>query len=245
MVNNPNKTSEALLWLQHTLREIWGDGRWWFHMTSRTRQLPPYDGSNPLYLPFPTGYDELIEPIFYRTDTVIGSSITISDTSPLPAGTAGLSYSYAFQLSGGDDGWTIPTKPWVMDYVLPMRLQDADYSVKQFGIEFAPKFNAGGAIWISYYENPTIPTLTTEAIPLPDQFVYRLAVYGAARHGLIGEDDYDRLQIAKAEFTQALDEMRIWNNRKKIANASPRAASQMPGRYYDYSPGMYPPNFSL
>lgn len=244
LVNNPNKANEALLWLKHTLREIWGDGRWQFHIVNKTRQLPSSNGVDPQYLPFPVDFDELEEPIFYRTDTTIGSTISVATTAVDPA-TVGTAYTYVFQLTGGSDGWMNPSAPWRADYVIPLLKQQCDYNVREYGIEFSPKFNAGGAIWIRYFKKPPIPQHTTDSIPLPDQFVYRLAVYGAARHGLVREDDYDRLQYAKLEFAQALKEMREWDNRRKIANMTNRMTSHLQSPYADYGPGVFPPNFAM
>jgi hypothetical protein len=75
---------------------------------------------------------------------------------------------------------------------------------------------------LRYYRKLTIPTATTETIDLPDEFVYRLSVYGASRHGLLGEDDYDRLQYAEAQFRNALREMTVKDGRDKVANAGKR-----------------------
>lgn len=142
-----------------------------------------------LYLPLPTDCNELLDPVVWDS-----------------AGTA-------------TDAWVAPTTPW--DWSQKMTLKNAEnrYQVNQFGINFASDITVG-SVWVDYYRNITMPASSSEnkALDLPDQFCYRLAVYGAARHGLIGEDDYDRLNQAKEQFETALSEMRQWDARRGIAN---------------------------
>jgi len=151
--------------------------------------------STTYYLAFPTDCREIIDPIYI-------------DTSLSPSA-----------------GWATPTAPWIFDRVGALRLQSNEYRISTFGIEFISTYSTGG-IWLNYYRDVTLPTSSgdTSDLDLPNDFAYRLLVYGAARFGLVGEDDYDRLRFAQAEFEKAKAEMRAWDNRRGVANMSKRAA---------------------
>ncbi len=182
IINNPARSTNAFLWLQETLREVQGRGRWKWLLNSGVCNL--YAS-----VALPDDYHEAVDPIIYD-----------------PATTA-------------TDAWAVPTTPW--DWSIMQRLEErrGHYAVDRFGLNFSTAFS-GGSIWLDYYRKITVPTTVGEStdLDLPDTFAYRLAVYGAARHGLIGEDDYDRLNQAKEQFETALSEMRQWDARRGIAN---------------------------
>lgn len=245
LVNNPTKSANAMVWIRNALREVLGRGRWQFTIRDRVRQLASSSTNGPLFLPHPSDHLETIEPILYRQDITISSAISIVEVPTLPVATTGDPYYYVFQLSGGSDGWQIPTEPWRWDMSLPLRLQTKDYRIQEYGLELHPRFAAGGAIWHRYYSKLAIPQECNEVVPLPDQFVYKIMVYGAARHGLIGEDDYDRLNYAERMFETGIREMREWDNRRQIANIADRADSQIPYEYTPFGTGQFPPNFAV
>lgn len=151
--------------------------------------------SSTYFLAKPTDCREIIDPIFYD-----------SELSPA-------------------DSWATPTAPWVFDKMGVFRLQSGDYRLSSFGIEFSSAYSSG-AVWVSYYRNILLPTSSgdTNDLDLPDDFAYRLLVSGAARFGLIGEDDYDRLAYVHKEFERAKAEMRAWDSRRGIANMQKRLA---------------------
>lgn len=115
--------------------------------------------------------------------------------------------------------WATPTAPWEFEKVRWLRTDKGDIRTSNFGIEFNTRWTTG-TVWLKYYRSIVIPATAaaTSALDLPEAFVYDLVVYGAARHGLTREDDYDRLKIAEEKYSKALYEMTVWDNRRKSAN---------------------------
>lgn len=139
--------------------------------------------------------------------------------------------------------WTLTTTPPDYTQVLPLRMQSSDYTTSQFGIEISSKWQ-NGMVYVDTIRSLTIPLIVAETIDLPDMFVYDLIVYGSARHGLIREDDYDRLQWATSKFEQVLQDLIQWDSRQGIANIRSRLRTHnVLGDTLPYP--VFPSNFSL
>lgn len=139
--------------------------------------------------------------------------------------------------------WTVVTTPPDYTQVLPLRFQSSDYQTSQFGIEISSKWQQG-MVYVDTIRSLAIPSIVAQSIDLPDMFVYDLAVYGAARHGLIREDDYDRLNWATQKFEQALADFVQWDSRQGIANIRSRMRTQnILGDTLPYP--VFPSNYSL
>ena len=134
--------------------------------------------------------------------------------------------------------WQAPAVIWKFEQVAHLRLQGFDYTLirnrptPQEGVSttttivFSTRWTTG-TIWLNYYRNIVMPTGAgdTNDLDLPDEYAYRLLVYGAARHGLLGEDDYDRLKYSEQMYQQALAELREWDGRRGVANMNKRMST--------------------
>lgn len=215
VVNNPS--IDATEWIKSTLREIGGRGRWFWLVKHVVAPVAPY-------LALPTDLHEIYEPLYLDTSA---TSLVYITTTSLPAGLLLSPYSTTLQ-AGTVATWTTPSAPWLFELKYRMERGKGHYRVSSFGLELHNAFTSGGQVWMSYYRNITIPTATTEALDLPDDFVYNLIVYGAARHGLLQEDDYDRLRYAQDMFESTLKKMVEWDSRRKVANGWEAMRSRTP-----------------
>jgi len=142
------------------------------------------------YLPIPDDFDEVRSPILIDA-----------------TGTATAS-------------WVTNTTPWEDEDMSRLFAQKGDFRIDDLAnITFHSRWTTGSVL-LRYYRKITIPTsaASTDAIDLPEEFVYRICVYGAARHGLIGEDVFQRLQHAERMFSTANSDMLVKHGRSKIAN---------------------------
>jgi hypothetical protein len=149
--------------------------------------------------------------------------------------------------SGIGTAWIMPTAPWKFDEINRLYTGKGDYFIDQtLGIVFSGQWrDLGGGVWINYYRTLDIPTVDAVEIDLPDMWVYDLVVYGACRHGLLGEDDYDRLKIATARFESAIKEMKEWDSRRGIANAARRLGQDSSSTFGIEGGNPWGANFSI
>jgi hypothetical protein len=268
VINNQNRSTEAFLWLQETIREIRGVGRWQFLLQDR---IVPFKQ----YIALPSDLDEIQEPVllddslsYTGVDYLKTSDTTPTLTGSCPSGTTTVtvtvnSVDYVATVSGTawtaavtnalTDGttytvtattdasvtnytknqlvidstvttpvthpWAEPLNPWEEEDVFLLKAQKGDYRLDPDYFVMHTRWTRG-VLRLRYYRQILVPTSasSTTAIDLPEEFVYRLCVYGAARHGLIGEDDYDRLTAAQGVYQNALNEMQQKDARRKLAN---------------------------
>jgi hypothetical protein len=165
------------------------------------------------YLALPTDFDELISPVFVDSATTL-----------VP-------------------GWQSVTTPWKVENFPKLTFQKGDIRIDATNLMFHPRWSTG-AVLLTYYRKITIPATVTDAaaLDLPDEFVYRLAVYGAARHGLLGEDDFERLQYAEAQYQQAISQLKAKDARLKIANERQLMGGE---GYPETNMSPWPSNYSL
>jgi hypothetical protein len=215
---------EAFNWLTATINEIQRRGRWFWCYEEFTTPFPtPIVQGQNSYVTMPPQMREIIEPIFLDA--------TFSGALPAPT---------------KPSTWSTPTTPVMTEYVNKLRVQGMDYHISSFGIEFSSKWSTG-LIYLCGYRfinKPVSVDNASEFIDLPDDFVWDLAVYGSARHGLIREDDFKRLEEARRIFETAYSQMVTWDARHGIANASERMAAH--SSVYEATPyPVWPSNFSL
>lgn len=296
VVNNQNRSTEAMLWLQETLREIGGMGRWSWLFSERIAAFAQN-------LLVPDNIDEICEPILLGSGDVPTveyrivaptTSFTMNGTVPSANGaltatidsvvysptvtvqnwtlaitsgtfTAG-NYNVALSYTDTNGGVSVDessselvvsstltptTSNWAPvdvpvnweDYnKLTLQRDDFRFDDASSQLVINTRWTTG-PIRMRYYRKFTIPALTTDALDLPDQWAYRLSVYGAARHGLIGEDDFDRLAVAEGFYQNALREMREHEARRKVANSSRQLGGAIRTSREWLDP--FPSNFSL
>lgn len=241
VVSNQNRSSNVLTWVQQAMREIQARHRWWFLQTDVIRPVADY-------LALPSDCEEVIDPLFIwdGSNAPTPGNITITTTT-LPDGARGILYTpVVLSATYAGSAWGTPSEPWEFEKAFQLYKHKGDYRVSNFGIEFHDRWHqyTSSYVWLKYYRNMTIPTTTSEELDLPDPYVFRIALYGAAKYGLLSEDDYDRLQYAQQQFELAVKEMREWDNRKRVANAAD-------GLYYtstfnDFdNRGFWPENYSV
>lgn len=137
--------------------------------------------------------------------------------------------------------WTDLASEWDYNTSYPVKLQDGAYSVINNKLVF-PNTLYNGVIMLPYYRNIILPSSisdTTE-IDLPSDFVYDLIVYGSARHGLLQEDDYDRLQWAEQRYSLSIERLIAKDGREQVANMR----TQMQGNSRGVSMSPWPGNFA-
>lgn len=219
VVNNTNRVTEGTLWIQETIREIAARNPRLYHLV--TDKVKDFAQTMSLTQPTVSGVttavvNEIIEPVFLSTS----ETTTWTD-------------------------WTVPSTPWVWENTYMLESHKGDFQLSAArGLEFHSRWTVG-KIWLRYFRKMNIPTLDADVIDLPDDFVYRLIVYGAARHGLIGEDDYDRYNVAEAQYQEAFRQLIEWSNRAGDAN---RINVQKARGLYDSNPSTlwpFPSNYSL
>lgn len=267
VINNRNRQAEALLWLQETLREISGYGRWKYLLCD---VVTAFDRA----LPLPPDFDEVCDPVlvnysgsgigvnFLKTSdtkpTITGTcpdgttSITVTVggesysaivngtkwscavTSDLPIGThtvTAVSNAGAVEYSRDQlvidptvttpvsSVWAPQKEPVDLSQIYELRAQRGDYRVEDGFLVIASQWSSG-LVKMQYYRKTRIPASATDGtVDLPDEFAYRIAVYGAAKHGLLGEDDYERLATAQTIYQSALMDMVQKDARRKISGA--------------------------
>lgn len=223
LINNPNKSLEAKEWVRETLREIAAYGRWNYLMTSKIH----ITGQQ---ISFPDDWRETLDPLYIDT-------------------------SYDITAMSGD--WETASI-WTFENLQRLRLQNFDYKIMNGqGIVLNTRWT-GGAIWMDYYRDMTITPIPTyqasegspvlpynpalEILDLPRDFAWKLLVYGAARFGLVGEDDFERLRYAEQKFAEALADMKAWDSRRGVANMKARLAGITPDQEYGM---LLPSNYSV
>ena len=199
LVNNSNYPLATVYnWIKATLYEIKTSlqgGRWDWLTTDMIRQM---DNTN-RFLPYPTTGNPATKYVYEIQEPILFSTTQAATTS-----------------------WAVPTIMWEFEKENALQSYKGDFRLSNtFGIEFNSRWNTTpGSVWLRFYREMTIPTSAASAVDfdLPDEFVWRLMTYGPARFGLIREDDYERLQICKAEFDRAIKEMVVWDSRRRDAN---------------------------
>jgi len=215
VVNNLNRRTEAFIWLQETLREIQSISRWRFTKTEKIHSWAQR-------FTLPPDFDAIIDPLF------IDTAYTVSAT----------------ELATADAlGWMTPDASWEEEDCSQLRWQRGDYRVDLTTLTLHQEWTSG-VLRLKYYRNITIPTSSssTDAIDLPAEFVYPLIVYGASRHGLIGEDDYDRLKYAEIKFQATITRMKEKDGRDGIANVDQLAGGPANPSLPSYP---FPSNYSI
>lgn len=81
-------------------------------------------------------------------------------------------------------------------------------------------------VLFDYYRKIRLVNDEESTIDLPDEFVYNLITYGAARVGLMQEDDFQRLQYCEQKYQEYLSLMRVWDARRNIADGVVRLKSR-------------------
>lgn len=213
VVNNLNRRTEALLWLQETLREIEGISRWRF---TRTEKIHSWAQRFTL----PTDFDAIIDPLFLDS-AYVASATELATADAL--------------------GWMTPDASWEEEDCNALKWQRGDYRVDNSTLTLHQEWTSG-TLRLKYYRKLTIPTAITETIDLPAEFVYPLIVYGASRHGLIGEDDYDRLKYAEMQFQMAISRLKEKDGRDGIANVDQLAGGPANPSLPSYP---FPRNYSI
>ena len=252
VVGNQNKSTSVLLWVQSTMREVRAKARWGWLNTFKIRDWP----SGLIAMPLPDDFAELKDPLFqnttltapgayagiwdsttaYTSGSVVYCSLdgkfysaVITNTDNPPSADTGTNW-----IPTNNPVWQEADPRWNLEKQGIIRFQRNDYQVdvQEKKLILTSVYNATSfVLGMLYYRKMNIPTALTgvqSTIDIPEEFAYDIVVYGAARKGLLLEDDYARMKWCEGKFETALAKMVEDDNRRGVANMRKRLGSPYP-----------------